>query len=148
MTKMKLKAVLLIVCLAILTCNLAHSQETKKETATANIFFSQDKLVIGKDFKIAVEVNISPDIHIGANTEDALYPAKLTFSHPDYIEIKEIKYPKEKRITLSFSPNEEIPVYEGTIYIFAYGKVKESVRSDTKAEIKAILDIQGCTDTQ
>ncbi|MFQ3549858.1 MAG: cytochrome c biogenesis protein CcdA, partial [Armatimonadota bacterium] len=47
-----------------------------------------------------------------------------------------------------FSPNEEIPVYEGTIYIFAYGKVKESVRSDTKAEIKAILDIQGCTDTQ
>lgn len=131
----------------ILVANAVFAQSvplaTSGKVVSAKMYLSVDKLRPGDKFRLAVCATVKDGYHIGAHDKDALYPTKLSLAAPKGIRFDKPIYPKAKRITLPFAPDQKLPVYEGTFTIFADGRVDRKAKLGP-VTIKAKLDTQAC----
>jgi thiol:disulfide interchange protein DsbD len=110
----------------------------------AQTLLSLDRLPAGKDFRIAVVVNIPAPWHINANpvTEPGLIPTTLTWSATAGLTIDRIVYPPGQPTKVGWSDT-PVGLYEGRVVIFAEGRVQPET-SPGSVKISGELRYQAC----
>lgn len=112
------------------------------------IFVSLDRVPRDREFKIAVVVDIASGYHMNSHkpSEDYLIATTLTSKLPDGFELLDTIYPKGQLEKFSFSPNQPLDVYTGTVTLL----LRLSAKTDAAlgaAEIPMTLRYQACNDS-
>ncbi len=142
---------LLALMLQLAACAETVTAEAKSSTTsgpfTLTQYFSKNALMPGDEFEIALEFTMDEGLHTGAASKDAAYPAKLTVDSSDNVEITNIRYQKPEIMEI-MAMGGEVPVYHGTIYMLASGKVSSDAKPGDPIEFSYIFEFQSCDDMQ
>ena len=124
--------------------NLTNASEVVKP----RIFISLDPVSRGREFKIAVVVDIASGFHMNSHkpSEDYLIATTLTPKLPAGFELIDTIYPKGQLQKFSFSPNQPLDVYTGSVTFLLRLSAKAAAALGT-AEIPMILRYQACNDS-
>src|ERR1700734_3817204 len=112
------------------------------------IFVSLDPVPRGREFKVAVVVDIASGFHMNSHkpSEDYLIATTLTPKLPAGFELIDTIYPKGQLQKFSFSPNQPLDVYTGSVTFLLRLSAKAAAALGT-AEIPMILRYQACNDS-
>ena len=117
----------------------------ENDLVKVEVYSSFDKVQKSSEIKIAIKLNIEEGWHINSNVpnEDFLIPTEVLIES-DNIKLENIKFPKAKDVTFSFS---ELPVsvFEGTVYVGAIIKISESAQLGS-LKIPIRVTYQACND--
>ncbi|NIA31686.1 MAG: thioredoxin fold domain-containing protein, partial [Actinobacteria bacterium] len=143
MTKKHL--LLFFILLFVVVQSFAQFGNTR-EVLSVNAVSSQDKIVRGQDFNLAVIIDIKSGLHINSNkpTEDFLIPTIIKFDPSHDISFGKPMFPKPVLKTFSFSKN-KISVYEGKVVVFVHVSTSPNLSLESKT-IKGSVSYQGCND--
>lgn len=124
--------------------NLASASEVVKP----RIFVSLDPVSRGTEFKIAVVVGIASGFHMNSHkpSEDYLIATTLTPKLPAGFELIDTIYPKGQLQKFSFSPNQPLDVYTGSVTFLLRLSAKAAAALGT-SEIPMVLRYQACNDS-
>src|SRR5262249_16947213 len=141
------KAILGLVFLLFIT-SLSYAQGSDR-VVKATGYVSVDAIRPGDKFKVAVAVEVGEGYHINAHrpTLDFLIPTTLALGAPAGITFAEERYPAPKHRKFEFSPDTELAVHEGTIYVTADVEAGKAIQQGT-ATIRALVTVQACNDSQ
>ncbi len=105
---------------------------------------SQNKIVRGQDFDLAIIIDIKKGLHINSNqpTEDFLIPTIIKFDTSHNMSYGKPKFPKPELKHFSFSEN-KISVYEGQVIVFVHVSTSPNLSLESKT-IKGMVTFQGC----
>ncbi len=109
---------------------------------TGRLVASRSALRPGDTFEIAFCGSVKSGYHIGAAEQSSLYPAELTITASDAIELDQPVYPKPLIVRLPSS--ETVPVYEREFVIRVKGRVRDSAKPGV-VRFLAKFKSQGCT---
>jgi len=114
-------------CVLGVTCALggrlaARAQETAMPQSAAsvvktNVYTSLDPVPRGKEFQVAVVVNIASGYHMNSHkpNDSYLIPTTLTPQLPAGITLVDTIYPAGKNLTFPFSPDKPLNVYTQSV---------------------------------
>ncbi|NOY59248.1 MAG: thioredoxin fold domain-containing protein [Calditrichaeota bacterium] len=141
MTKKHL--LLFFILLFVVAQSFAQFGNTR-EVLSVNAVSSQDKIVRGQDFDLAVIIDIKSGLHINSNkpTEDFLIPTIIKFDPSHDMSFGKPMFPKPDLKTFSFSDN-KISVYEGRVVVFINVSTSPNLSLESKT-IKGSVSYQGC----
>jgi hypothetical protein len=124
--------------------NLANASEVVKP----RIFVSLDPVPRGREFKVAVVVDIASGFHMNSHkpSEEYLIATTLTPKLPTGYELIDTIYPKGQLERFSFSPNQPLDVYTGSVTFLLRLSAKASAALGA-TEIPMILRYQACNDS-
>ncbi|HUL34056.1 MAG TPA: protein-disulfide reductase DsbD N-terminal domain-containing protein [Candidatus Eisenbacteria bacterium] len=90
-----------------------------KDVVAPEAFVSHDPVARGMSFQVVVEMKIRPGFHVNARevTQDYLIPTDLRVEVPAGFKLGTISYPKGTLKTFSFSRNNQLNVYTGSVNI-------------------------------
>jgi hypothetical protein len=111
-------------------------------------FVSLDPVPRGREFKVAVVVDIASGFHMNSHkpSEDYLIATTLTPKLPAEFELIDTIYPNGQLEKFSFSPTQPLDVYTGSVTLV----LKLTAKSTTAlgaTEIPMILRYQACNDS-
>jgi Disulphide bond corrector protein DsbC len=112
------------------------------------IFVSLDPVPRGKEFKLAVVVDIASGFHMNSHkpSEDYLIATTLTPKLPPEFELIDTIYPKGQLEKFNFSPKQPLDVYTGSVTLL----LRLSAKTDAAlgaTEIPMTLRYQACNDS-
>jgi hypothetical protein len=112
------------------------------------IFVSLDPVPRGREFKVAVVVDIASGFHMNSHkpSEDYLIATTLTPKLPVEFELIDAIYPKGQLEKFSFSPNQPLDVYTGNVTLLLRLSAKATAGLGA-TEIPMILRYQACNDS-
>jgi hypothetical protein len=112
------------------------------------IFVSLDPVPRGREFKLAIVVDIASGFHMNSHkpSEDYLIATALTPKLPAGYELIDTIYPKGQLEKFSFSPNQPLDVYSGSVTLLLRLSTKTSAELGA-TEIPIILRYQACNDS-
>ncbi len=124
--------------------NLTNASEVVKP----RIFVSLDPVPRGREFKIAIVVDIASGFHINSHkpSEEYLIATTLTPKLPTGFELVDTIYPKGQLEKFSFSPNQPLDVYTGSVTFLLRLSAKAEATLGP-AEVPMILRYQACNDS-
>jgi len=124
--------------------NLVSASEVVKP----RIFVSLDPVPRGREFKVAVVVDIASGFHMNSHkpSEEYLIATTLTPKLPAGYELIDTIYPKGQLERFSFSPNQSLDVYTGSVTFLLRLSAKASAALGA-TEIPMILRYQACNDS-
>ncbi|HET6373853.1 MAG TPA: cytochrome c biogenesis protein CcdA [Candidatus Polarisedimenticolia bacterium] len=128
---------------------LAEALTSGKVVKTRS-YLSLDKVPPGSTFRVAIAVEISPDWHVNSHTPsfEYLIATSLALDDPGAapgLELSKPIYPPHVERAFSFTDNETLKVYEGTVYIGLEGRTAAGLAPGTHA-IHGTLTVQACSD--
>ncbi|MGH9682848.1 MAG: protein-disulfide reductase DsbD domain-containing protein [Candidatus Acidiferrales bacterium] len=111
-------------------------------------FVSLEPIPAGKEFQVAVVVDIAPGYHVNSNkpSDPYLIPTTITPRIPSGFKLLGTIYPQGRDRKFAFSPDKPLNVYTGSVTI----RLRIAARSDVQpgiARIPMILRYQACNDT-
>jgi hypothetical protein len=124
--------------------NLTNASEVVKP----RIFVSLDPVPRGREFKIAIVVDIASGFHMNSHkpSEEYLIATTLTPKLPSGFELVDTIYPKGQLEKFSFSPNQPLDVYTGSVTFLLRLSAKVGAALGP-TEIPMILRYQACNDS-
>ena len=124
--------------------NLANASEVVKP----RIFVSLDPVPREREFKVAVVVDIASGFHMNSHkpSEEYLIATTLTPKLPAGFELIDTIYPKGRLEKFSFSPNQPLDVYTGSVTFLLRVSAKTGAALGP-TEIPMILRYQACNDS-
>ncbi len=110
-------------------------------------YVSLERVPRGKDFEVAVVVDIARGFHMNSHkpSDEYLIPTTLTPQLPAGFKLADIIYPKGRLEKFSFSPNKPLDVYTGSVTL----KLKLVAQANSPlgpATIPVTLRYQACND--
>ena len=113
-----------------------------------HVFVSLDPVPRGKEFQVAVVVDIAHAYHMNSHkpTDQYLIPTTLTAQLPAGFQLQDTIYPAGRLEKFSFSPDKGLDVYTGSVTL----KLRLAVHADAPlgaTTIPVILRYQACNDT-
>ncbi|HXG93600.1 MAG TPA: cytochrome c biogenesis protein CcdA [Blastocatellia bacterium] len=145
----------LLFLIALSSVSFAFGQSSNHVKAKG--YASVDGIRPGDKFKIAVALEIEEGYHItphelpnAAGKEQVFsIPTAARFEPSAGIRILKEQYPPAQFRTFEFTPGspQQLPVYEGTIYIIAEAEADQSIQPGAAA-IRASVTVQACNNTQ
>jgi thioredoxin:protein disulfide reductase len=114
----------------------------------ASSFISLDPVPQGKQFQVAVVVDIAHGYHLNSHkpSDEYLIPTTLTPNLPSGIQLLDTDYPAGRQQKFSFSPDKPLDVYSGSVTL----KLRLSAKSDAPVGTVTFpvgLRYQACNDT-
>ena len=108
---------------------------------------SQDKIVQGEEFKLAIVLDIKPELHINSNKplSEFLIPTEISFEPVRNLSFGQPLFPTAELKSFAFS-EEKVSIYEGKVAIVVPVSTSPSLEL-TAQTIKGKISYQGCTDT-
>ena len=124
--------------------NLANASEVVKP----RIFVSLDPVPREREFKVAVVVDIASGFHMNSHkpSEEYLVATTLTPKLPAGFELIDTIYPKGQLEKFSFSPNQPLDAYTGSVTFLLRLSAKTGAALGP-TEIPMILRYQACNDS-
>jgi thiol:disulfide interchange protein DsbD len=115
---------------------------------TPHTFVSLEPVPAGKEFQVAVVVDILRGFHMNSHkpTDQYLIPTTLAPQLPAGIELVDTIYPPGKLEKFSFSPDKPLDVYTGSVTLRLRLTAKSGATSGTTT-IPMMLRYQACNDT-
>src|SRR5271155_5284993 len=112
------------------------------------IFVSLDPVPRAREFKVAVVVDIASGFHMNSHkpSEEYLIATTLTPKLPPEFELIDTIYPKGQLEKFSFSPNQPLDVYSGSVTFLLRLSAKAAATLGS-TEIPMILRYQACNDS-
>ena len=112
------------------------------------IFVSLDPVPRGREFKVAVVVDIASGFHMNSHkpSEDYLIATTLTPKLPAGYELIDTVYPKGQLEKFSFSPKQPLDVYSSSVTLLLRLSTKTGAELGA-TEIPMILRYQACNDS-
>jgi thiol:disulfide interchange protein DsbD len=112
------------------------------------IFVSLDPVPRAREFKVAVVVDIASGFHMNSHkpSEEYLIATTLTPKLPPEFELIDTIYPKGQLEKFSFSPNQPLDVYSGSVTFLLRLSAKAAATLGP-TEIPMILRYQACNDS-
>jgi len=137
-----------ILLIALSTANRVFGQDSGSVVRVRGVA-SVDSVKPGDKFKVAVVLDIADGYHVNAHvpTEDFLKGTEVVFQPFAGLRFGESKYPPPKMDRFEFSPDKDLAVHDGTIYIVTDVEADNSVRPGASA-IRAAVTVQSCNETQ
>lgn len=92
---------------------------------SARAWLSQDKLIPGGQFRVAVELAVPPGWHVNAHPASApdFIPTEVAWQLPATITIERLSYPAGKSVTVDWA-DKPVALYEGRVVIVAEARVR------------------------
>jgi thiol:disulfide interchange protein DsbD len=127
---------------------VAFGQASSK-VVKAKGYLSVDSVRPGDKFKLAVAIEIDPGYHINANKPslDYLIATTVDIEPARGFQFAEARYPEPEMARFEFSPDADLAVHEGTVYVTADAEADNSI-TPGDATIRAKVTVQSCNDTQ
>lgn len=121
---------------------------TASAVVKPHIFVSLDPVPRATEFKVAVVVDIASGFHMNSHkpSEDYLIATALTPKLPPEFELIDTIYPKGQLEKFSFSPNQPLDVYTGSVTFLLKLSAKAAATLGS-TEIPMILRYQACNDS-
>ena len=115
-----------------------------KKVLSVEAIPSQDKLIAGEEYDIAIKLKIENGLHINSDSpkEDFQIPTVLTFDPIENISFSKPVYPKAELKAFSFN-EEKISVFEHEVYIFAVLSSSPNLTT-SPVKISGKVSFQGC----
>jgi Disulphide bond corrector protein DsbC len=112
------------------------------------VFVSLDPVVRGREFKLAIVADIASGFHMNSHkpSEDYLIATTLIPKLPAGYELIDTIYPKGQLQKFSFSPNQPLDVYSGSVTLLLRLSTKTSAELGA-TEIPIVLRYQACNDS-
>jgi hypothetical protein len=112
------------------------------------IFVSLAPVPRGREFKVAVVADIASGFHMNSHkpSEEYLIATTLTPKLPPEFELLDTIYPEGRLEKFSFSPNQPLDVYSGSVTFLLRLSAKASAALGA-TEIPMILRYQACNDS-
>ncbi len=141
-----IRKISVLLFITVFTATLYAQFGQVQNLVIAKAYLSVDKVLPGKDFKIALKINIDPQWHINSNIphEDYLIPSKLLIDTAIGFSLTKINYPDAHDRKLSFS-DKPLSVFEKEIFISAIAKVPVDLKPGLY-KLPVIFDYQSCND--
>lgn len=113
-----------------------------------NVYTSLDQVPRGKDFQVAVVVNIASGYHMNSHkpNDSYLIPTTLTPQVPAGITLADTVYPPGKNLTFPFSPDKPLNVYTQTVTLRLKLTASDSAAVGD-ASIPVTLRYQACNNS-
>ncbi len=136
--------ILVILLLPVLT--LAQGSE---RVVKAKGYVSVDAVHPGDMFKVAVALEVSEGYHINAHhpSLEFLIPTSVKLEPPQGISFADETYPAPKHRKFEFSPDAELAVHDGTLFVTAQAQADKTIPQGASI-IRALVTIQACNDSQ
>jgi thiol:disulfide interchange protein DsbD len=141
-----IKRISVLVFVTLFTASLYAQFGQVQNLVTAKAYLSVDKVSPGKDFKVALKINIDPQWHINSNNphEDYLIPSKLSVDTSIGFSLTKVTYPEAHDRKLSFS-DKPLSVFEKEVFISATAKVSSDLKPGIY-KVAFIFEYQSCND--
>jgi thiol:disulfide interchange protein DsbD len=112
------------------------------------LFVSLDPVPRAREFKVAVVVDIASGFHMNSHkpSEEYLIATTLTPKLPAEFELIDTIYPKGQLEKFSFSPNQPLDVYTGSVTFLLRLSAKAAATLGP-TEIPMVLRYQACNDS-
>ena len=119
---------ILFVLITLLSFTVFAQPGNQQELVKIKTYSSFDKVYIGKEFKIALEADITEKWHINSNKpyEDYLIPTELTIPESKNFTLTQVSYPEPHDFKFGFSDS-PLSVHEGKIFIGGLIKVSDNI---------------------
>ena len=113
---------------------------------SVDVLLSQDKLVPGKEAKLALVLEIKPTLHINSNKplSEFFIPTEIAFEPIRDLSFGPPQFPPAKLKTFSFS-EEKVAIFEDSLVVFVDVSTSPSLERTTQI-IKGKVSYQGCND--
>lgn len=127
--------------------NLIAQFSNNEDLIKIKSYSSLDKIVVGSELLIAVEVDIADTWHINSDSpkDEFLVPTNLSVSGNNNIEIVKVGYPPAKEYKFDFSEN-PVLVWEGKFFIPVKIKFNENIELGSSPLI-ITLEYQACNNS-
>jgi Disulphide bond corrector protein DsbC len=114
----------------------------------ANPYVSLDRVPRGREFQVAVVVNIASGFHMNSHkpTDAYLIATTLTPALPAGITLTDTVYPAGRLEKFAFSPNEPLDVYTGGVTL-RMKLIAQATAALGRATIPMMLRYQACNQT-
>ncbi|HKG22517.1 MAG TPA: cytochrome c biogenesis protein CcdA [Blastocatellia bacterium] len=138
----------ILVLVALSTARLALGQDSGS-VVKARGLASVEYVRPGDRFKVAVVLEIASGYHINAHvpTEEFLKGTEVRFEPVAGLRFGESKYSPPKMGRFEFSPDKDLAVHEGTVYITTDVEADSSIKAGAYV-IPATVTVQSCNETQ
>jgi len=114
----------------------------------ADLLLSSDGHPAGETRPLLLRVRIEKGWYLHGPADEAheetLIPTTVSFQAPPGLEIRDIRFPEPRPVTLPYDPN-PLPLYSGTVFIQADLAVDASLPSGSQS-LKGSLSFQACSD--
>jgi len=136
-----------LAALFILTVAAFSQIGMTEKVLDVSVVSSQDKIVQGEEFRIAIILDIRPDLHINSNKplSEFLIPTEIAFEPVRDLSFGQPQFPTPALKSFAFS-EEKVSIYEGKVAIVVPVSTSPSLEL-TSQSIKGMVAYQGCTDT-
>jgi thiol:disulfide interchange protein DsbD len=136
----------LLVALFLPVLSFAQGSE---RVVKAKGYTSVDAVRPGDKFKVAVALEVGEGYHINAHypSLDFLIPTSVKLEPPQGISFAEETYPAPKHRKFEFSPETELAVHEGTVFIIAEAQADKTLIQGAST-IRSLITVQACNDSQ
>lgn len=142
---MKLNFIFLIniLLITILSCS-SHKNIAGESTLSIKTILPESKVKKGSEFKILLEVAISPGFHINSNETDDefLVPTSVELATSQNLKLKNVVFPEAELKKFEFT-DQAIPVFEGKINIELHF-VSSLLHEGRNMAVQGILRYQAC----
>jgi thiol:disulfide interchange protein DsbD len=115
---MKNFSMIVTITLLLISSQIFPQSIDNKELIKLRSYSSLDKVIVGSELLIAVEINIAEGWHINSDKpkDDFLVPTSVLINGNNNIEFFKVAYPPAKEYKFDFSDN-PVLVWEGKIFI-------------------------------
>lgn len=135
--------------LVILLLPILSFAQGSERVVKAKGYASVDAVRPGDKFKVAVALEVGEGYHINAHhpTLDFLIATNVKLEPPQGVSFAAESYPAPKHRKFEFSPDTELAVHEGTVFITAEAQADKSL-SQGASTVRALVTVQACNDSQ
>jgi len=118
-----------------------------EEIVSVEVLPSQDKIVPGTEFSLAIVLTIKPTLHINSNKPlgEFFIPTEITFDPRANLSFGSPEFPQAELKSFSFS-DEKVAIFEGKVVIFVAVSTSPSLQLGPVV-ISGKVSYQGCNDT-
>jgi thiol:disulfide interchange protein DsbD len=135
-----------IMLIALLLVALPAFSQFDVNVLDVSVASSQDKIVQGQEFKLAIILDIKPTLHINSNKplSEFFIPTEVTFNSLSNLSFGQPVFPAPELKTFSFS-DEKVAIYEGTVVVVVPVSTSPSLELAPQT-ITGKVSYQGCDD--
>jgi len=139
------RAVILVVCFVFHI--VAQSLPKPEEVADAAVEPPSAELRTGMATEVTLVVTIRKGFHINSHEplEKYLIPSRVELAEPKHFELVEVKFPRGELKSFSFSPNQKLSVYDGSLRLPLYLRAKKGTARG-KHTVGLTFHYQACND--
>lgn len=142
------KRFILSLLLSLLAASSALAQFSDDlKILSVDALISQDKVIPGTEFDVAVVLQIEPGLHINANqpSEEFLIPTIVKLDPQPDMSFGRVLYPQPEMKTFAFSDN-KLAVYEGKTMFYLTVSTSPQIPLGEKT-ITGTVSFQGCNES-